>query len=205
MHTENYTNLKHRLDKLKRVYLPRTFSATGSYKDPTYEKVRAYKVLAHAEMEYYFEQTALSIARLAYEKWNAEKKASTPIIALVAYHTGQFSQIPEQHDGNHSEEDISFRIHTSYSQYNSLIRDKNNGIKEKNILNIFLPIGVQSNEIDVDMLTALNNFGSERGMIAHSTRSSNITTPEDALNSVNDLMSYIGTFDEFLFNYKAKI
>lgn len=69
MHTDKYMRLKNRLNKLKRVYLPSSFSPTGTYSDTVYEKVRAYTVLSHAEMEYYFEEIALSIAEKAYKKW----------------------------------------------------------------------------------------------------------------------------------------
>ena len=61
------------------------------------------------------------------------------------------------------------------------------------------------NDIDEDMLLALNNFGSERGLIAHSTRANTLTTPDDALASVNNLMTYIDTFDQFLATYKNSI
>lgn len=55
------------------------------------------------------------------------------------------------------------------------------------------------------MLIALDNFGSERGLIAHSTRASTLTTPDDALSSVNNIMTYIDTFDRFLATYKNSV
>lgn len=205
MHTDKYIGLQRRLSKLRKVYLPRTFSPTGSYSDPVFEKVRAYKVLAHAEMEYYFEEVALAIAQKAYRKWQSNSKASSPLLSLVAYYDGQFPPPPEMHGGNNSARDISWRINTSYTSYNSQIRSNNHGIKEKNILSIFLPIGVKITDIDEGMLLALNNFGSERGLIAHSTRASILTTPDDALASVNNIMNYIDTFDQFLAVYKNAI
>ena len=72
-------------------------------------------------------------------------------------------------------------------------------------MNIFLPIGVRIADIDEDLLLALNNFGSERGLIAHSTRASALTTPDDALTSVNDIMTYIDAFDQYLATYKNAI
>lgn len=205
MHTEKFIGLQSRLNKLRKVYLPRTFSPTGSYSDSVYEKVRAYKVLAHAEMEYYFEEVALAIAQKAYRKWRSSNKASTPLLSLVAYYEGQFPPLPELHGGNNSAKDINWRVNASYTSYNSQIRSSNHGIKEKNILSIFLPIGVQISEIDEDMLLALNNFGSERGLIAHSTRASTLTAPNDALASVTDLMTYIDAFDQRLAEYKNSI
>lgn len=207
MHTDKFIGLQSRLNKLRRVYLPHTFDPTGSYSDSTLEKVRAYKVLAHAEMEYYFEEVALSIARRAYQKWNSARKASTPLVSMVAYYEGQFPSVPDIHDGNNSAKDIDWRINSSFASYNQYVRSNNHGIKEKNILNIFLPIGVRVGEIDNDLLIALNSFGAERGVIAHSTRSGapSVTTPDDALASVTNIMTYIDTFDQQLHSYRSSI
>lgn len=205
MHTKMYLGLLKHLNKLKKVYLPHVFSPTGSYNDSVYEKARAYKVLSHAEMEYYFEEIALSIAEKSYRKWCNTKKTSTPLLAMIAYYSGNYSAVPETRDGNHSDEDIDWRVNKAFTDYNAQIRSNNHGIKEKNILTIFLPIGIPVSDIDENMLIALNNFGSERGNIVHSTRAENITTPEDALNSVNNITEHINVFDEYLSLYKNAI
>lgn len=205
MHTEKYIALQRRLSKLKKIYLPHNFSPTGAYSDTVYEKVRAYTVLSHAEMEYYFEEIALAIAQKAYNKWTNHKKASTPLLALVAYYTGQYPAIPESHTANRVSDDIHARINTAYREYNALIRGNNHGIKEKNLLNIFLPIGIQVSEFDEGMLIALNNFGTTRGRIAHSTRAGQLISPSDALNDVNNIMTYIDSFDAVLSGYKKSI
>ena len=130
MHTEKYIRLKARLNKLRKVYLPRVFSPTGTYTDSVFEKVRAYKVLAHAEMEYYFEEVALAIAQKAYRTWQSGGKSSTPLLSLVAYYEGQFPPPPDMHDGNNSTKDINWRVDTSYTSYNRYVRSNNHGIKE---------------------------------------------------------------------------
>lgn len=205
MHTEKYIRLQSRLSKLRKVYLPRVFSSTGSYSDSVYEKVRAYKVLAHAEMEYYFEEVALAIAKKAHTKWKTENKTSTPLVSMVAYYEGRVWAPPNAHDGNNADKDLDWRIDEAYTHYNNSVRANNHGIKEKNILSIFLPIGIKISDIDESMLLALDNFGSERGTIAHSTRASTLTTPNDALASVDDLMTYIDAFDQCLAEYKKSV
>ena len=203
MHTDKYMRLKNRLNKLKRVYLPGSFSPTGTYSDTVYEKGRAYTVLSHAEMEYYFEEIALSIAEKAYKKWTQHQKASKPLLALVAYYDGKYSSIPDAHDGNRSDETMDERIRKAYTSYNKQVRDKNNGIKEADILKVFLPVGINISEIDENLLIALNNFGKQRGDIAHSTKSPNLTTPDDALNTVNEIMNLIDSFDTFMHQYRS--
>ena len=50
----------------------------------------------------------------------------------------------------------------------------------------------------VNLLIALENFGADRGQIAHSTRAQQNTTPEDALNTVNHILSLVDSFDGFV-------
>ena len=204
MNTQKYIGLQKRLNVLRRIYLPPTFSPTGSYRDSQYEKVRAYEVLVHAEMEYYFEETALSIAQKAYNKWKNARKASIPLIAMVVYYSGKYPSTPETHTGNSSQEDIDHRVKAAYQEYNHR-KTNNHGIKERNILGLYLPIGIRIDDIDEDMLIALNNFGSERGNIAHSTRAATVISPEDALLKVTDLMTYIDSFDQLLSMFKKAI
>lgn len=202
MHTDKFIRLKSRLSRLKKVYLPSSFSPTGTYSDTVYERVRAYTVLSHAEMEYYFEEIALSIAEKAYTKWIQRQKASKPLLALVAYYDGKYSSIPDAHDGNRSDETIDERIKKAYTSYNMQVRNRNNGIKEADILKVFLPIGIKISDIDENLLIELNNYGKQRGDIAHSTKSSNLTTPDDALNTVNTIIGLIDSFDELLHQYR---
>lgn len=204
MSTQKYRGLKKRLEILRKIYLPRTFSPTGSYNNAQYEKVRAYEVLVHAEMEYYFEELALSIAQKAYNKWKNKRKASIPLIAMVVYYSGKYPSTPETHTGNFSQEDVDHRINEAYRDYNYR-KSNNHGIKEKNILSLFLPIGIQIDSIDADMLIALSNFGRERGNIAHSTRATTVLSPDDALRAVNELMTYIDSFDQLLSEFKKAI
>ena len=71
MATEYYDTLCDRFEKLKLAFLPEEFSPTGEYEDIVYEHTRAYKVLTHAELEYYFEggcesYCSKSIKRVAF-------------------------------------------------------------------------------------------------------------------------------------------
>lgn len=159
--------------------------------------------MVHAEMEYYFEQVALAIAQKAYKLWLDKRKASTPLLSMVAYYSGSFPAIPDIHSANTSTSDIDWRTKEAFTSYNKYIRVGNHGIKEKNILNIFLPIGIKINEIDNNLLIELNSFGAERGLIAYSSRigALSLTTPDDALKNVDTIMSYIDSFDQYLYSY----
>lgn len=84
MATEYYRNLCERFENLRDAFLPEEFSPTGEYADIVYEHTRAYKVLTHAELEYYFEEVAKAIAQKALREWRSSNQVSKPLLALVA-------------------------------------------------------------------------------------------------------------------------
>lgn len=197
-----FENLVNRIKVLKRSFLPRTLSPTGNYTSSTFEKTRAFKALTHAELEFYFEQIALAIAKKAYNSWIDKEIATIPVIALVAYYSGSYKSIPDSKSGNGAGENLRQRIHMAYTDYVRLINTKNHGIKEKNILHLLLPIGIDQESISDDLLLVLNNYGSDRGNIVHSTnRANQLLTPDDAIKEVAGLMSLIIELDQCLLRF----
>jgi hypothetical protein len=47
--------------------------------------------------------------------------------------------------------------------------DNNHGIKEKNLLNIFLPLGISHAELDARLVSACNQLARKRGQFAHAS------------------------------------
>lgn len=201
MHTQYYNQLLERFQKLNKALLPRVLSPIGNYKDSTYERTRAYKVLTHAEIEYYFEQTALAIATAAYTKWTLSNKSSKTITALVAYNQAAPSPLPELKGGNYSDKTLVDRVSRSFQCYCSQVNSKNHGIKESNILGLALPIGFTEADLTDDLLLALNNYGTTRGLIAHSTRATQRLSPNDVKDEVDNLVVLICPLDEIFFNF----
>ena len=198
--TQRYEYLLHRYKELKHALLPAKASATGSYRNSTYEKVSAFKLLMHAEIENYFEGIVLAISADAYAKWQTSNIASPALVALLAYCKKDFPALPETTADQKAKKGLDERIKDAYDTYNNRIRASNHGIKEKNILAMFLPIGVKIDQIDNNLLIALNNFGAERGNIAHKTKAKQQPSPSDAEQTVNDLLSLIASFDVFISN-----
>ena len=194
-HTTHYAYLVKRIDKLRKALIPKAFSPTGNYKNSTYEKVLGYKLLIHAEIEYYFEELTKSIMLIAKRKWDSTGEATKTIIALVAYCKKEFPSLPEHQNDQHAQTDLKERINTAYTEQYRYIQAMNHGIKEKNIIALLLPIGVAIDSIDNNLLIALNNFGAERGRIAHATRAQQCPTPEDAVNETTQLLALIDAFD----------
>lgn len=197
-HTTQYGLLIKRDQELRRALLPPKRSPTGNYKQSTYERVQGYKLLFHAELEYYFEEITKSIMKNAKDKWDNSHEASPTLVSLMAYCTKSFSSIPEYVRDQHAVDDLTKRINCAYSEHFAYIKSKNHGIKEKNILALLLPIGVEIGDIDNGLLIALNNFGADRGEIAHSTKAKLCATPDDAEATVNNILQLLAPFDSKL-------
>ena len=195
--TAFFSELDSRIKKLDEIFLPKKLSPTGNYKYSTYERVRAFKVLSHTEFEVYFESLSYTIAKNAYQKWTTNNIITKPLLAMALYYSGSYSAVPESKGGNHSSEDLNKKIHMSFSDY-SQKKARNNGIKEKDILQLLLPIGIEVDQIDNNLLIALNNYGSKRGEMVHSNSATQYITPGDARFSTNELLGYIQNIDGLL-------
>lgn len=69
---------------------------------------------------------------------------------------------------------------------------KNHGIKEKNLLKLLLPVGVEADSLDQTWLATMNSFGERRGEAAHRSTGSHRATqqvnPKDELKIVKSLI-----------------
>lgn len=198
--TAQFDLLLRRHNELQKALLPRNFSPTGNYRSSTYERVSGYRVLVHAEIEFYFEEITKEIIKKAYDSWEMNGSVSRTLVALIAYCPASFKSIPEKTSEQTASEDLRFRIKKSRDYFNTYIRTMNNGIKERDILALLLPIGITINDLDNDLLIALNNFGIARGQIAHSTRAQTPMDPSDAVSQVQDVIDHLRTLDEKLLN-----
>jgi hypothetical protein len=79
---------------------------------------------------------------------------------------------------------------------------ENHGIKEKNMLRLLLPIGIEADELDNTWLAAMNSFGESRGQVAHSTaasyRATNLPDPQNEYSTVQYLLAGLRDVDGLL-------
>lgn len=122
------------------------------------DKIRAFILLMHSEFEFYFEQLADQIKT---------------IVAAPALSTKDYSRIPTDmyiypHAVVECEKEFNYgrRGEKVLQRYESRIT-KNNGIKERDILSLLLPLGVDYNALTTIMLNTLDSYGDKRGLFAH--------------------------------------
>jgi hypothetical protein len=124
----------------------------------------SFRVLSHAEIESYLEESALAIHSAAWDLWNKHQHATLSLACLLGF--SEVTTGPRSiKQGN---TDVSAPLQKANNAWREALRN-NHGIKEINVLTLFLPVGIQQSELDQTMLNDLSSFGSSRGDIAHSS------------------------------------
>jgi hypothetical protein len=109
---------------------------------------------------------ANEILDVAHVQWKNKQKAGRCLAALMMYGVRKIeapASLNKQAPDNGFETYFGFLV----KQHRVHISRDNHGIKEKNILGVFLPIGVLENELDPVWLGTMNSFGVQRGIVAH--------------------------------------
>ena len=196
--SKRYSQLKSRIGELRNHFLPPKFDPTGTYTKRQIDRTRAFRLLAHAEIEWYLEEIVVDTANKAFQSWQQRGLVTKPLISMVAYFDGKLGRVPKNLSGS-SELSLEDRIATSRNQFNTYAKSRNHGIKEKNILKLLLPIGISETEIDQTWLSTTHSFGRSRGEAAHfSNQVYNPPDPQNELNIVNQVITGLLQIDSKL-------
>lgn len=194
--TARYRQLKKRIQQLDRR-LPGT-SATGAYSEAEYDMVRAYRLLAHAEIEAYVEDAALASATEATQAWIRTGKPQFCTVHLMLF---------DDHENlsqSWTSSNYQFRVQKLLDRYRESIKN-NHGIKARNILKMLLPLGIRERELSPTWLATMNSFGQERGEVAHSAMA--VQTPPDPVTEktrVHQILKDLTVVDRKLTSARGK-
>lgn len=169
MVSSRFRQLRDRIAELVALMPPS--SPTGSYSAEQFDLIRAFQLLAHAEIEAYLEDVACSTLTEALSRW---KRDGIPRVCLshVVLHL-EFRRLPPKWSSGSQLE----RVEEACERFATYARKKNNGVKERNVMALLLPIGLTIRDIDATWLATIDSFGSGRGEIAHTAKS--VQTPPD--------------------------
>jgi hypothetical protein len=183
-----YTRLCKRIKKIENCYLPQRPNPLGLYTQKEEDNIRAYSLLTHAELEYYFEAISVKKVSDALNKWLANKKHnSTILLSLCCF--------VEHTDRVKNATTLEEKIRQIVGKYREAIK-KNNGIKEDNIRSILIPIGIVDADMNRTWLNTLNSFGSTRGEIAHTCASvQTLPNPKDIKDKINNIIVELKDLD----------
>lgn len=137
----------------------------GNYSKKENDLIKSYLLLVHAEIESYFEDCVMQKVNIAFQKWTITRKKSTCLKSVLAFSGNDISyDKTKKTDSNN----IEFRMNRAVNHFKGIIQ-KNNGVKENDILKLFLPLGIELDELDETWLNVMESFGSTRGNIAHNS------------------------------------
>lgn len=208
MASPRYQQLEEQLKILRGCLLPAQFDPTGTYEDQDEVSTRAlaYRVLAHAEIESFFEDRALEPVTRAKTVWDSTRHVSHVALCLVGFSGKEMAPPPATLEAPNDNKrktwpaqiDIGQRLNPIISAFHHHVRNENHGIKEKNLLALLLPIGISHNKIDPAFLADMESFGALRGLAAHSsgkTTARQAVDPEAEQKRVLALMPGIRAID----------
>ncbi|MER5461988.1 HEPN domain-containing protein [Streptomyces sp. NPDC002668] len=189
MPTQRYNQLKRRIDRLDRLFLP-TQSPVGSYTADEYDQVRAFIVLSHAEVEEYIEAMCLNILQKAEARWCSSAFAGACVAALMLYNDKQ-TKPPKSLAKQAQKDTVDEIVKSAFQKHRNLAERENHGVKEANLLRLLLPIGFKESDFDSVWLGVMNSFGANRGMVAHQSASRVQNPPDPAISrrQVQDALS----------------
>ena len=164
MASRRYNNLINRIKFIENNLLP-AIRMNGNYTKKESDLIRSYVLLVHAEIEAYFEDIATEKAKKSLDDWKTSRKKSNCLLSIIAFIGDELNwkNKPNIHE-------LNARVNRVVSHY-IISLNNNHGIKESNIFDILLPLGIEINQIDPTWLTTMDSFGSFRGKLAHTTHS----------------------------------
>jgi hypothetical protein len=198
--SQRYRELVSRAAELRRHFLPKRFDPTGTYSSRVHDRVRAYRLLAHAEVESYLEDRVGATVDLAYNQWVATGKIRPCLLALLAYEEDpRMSPTSILNPPQRAAPDLEARVKRAKNTFNHYVRTKNNGVKEGNVLRLLLPVGIKESQISSSWLSTLDSWGAIRGLLAHNAKKTQAPLdPLSELQALTLILSGLKDIDEAL-------
>lgn len=169
---------------------------------------RAFLVLSHAEIESYLEGWAKEIARASEKIWNKSTRVCAPLTYLLSWSTERLK--PPQTFGEPGTKDSSQRladvVTKLFQAYYKCIKD-NHGIKERDVLSLFGPLGVPVTAFSPTLFPNLDAASSSRGIHAHQSHRAvvSVLDPETEFKLIQSILRDLIPLDNWLGAYRRRI
>lgn len=173
----------------------------GAYTPEEMMKCQAFIVFTHAEVENYLEKIARRIMSEAKSRWDTNPVPDRVIATLLAFRRKEVIGPPESIKSPNNRSCIKKIVEEAIKLHDEAITD-NNGIKERNVGLLLLPLGVLAHDVEENLLIQLTNIGSKRGELVH--RQSRLSLPlmrdpfADEKQDVDNLIAELGVLDAHL-------
>jgi hypothetical protein len=201
--------LRGAVEQLRKHLLPKAFDPLGNYKDfaRIQSRTRSFLVLSHAEIETYLEQSAKDIAKASETLWKSKERIARPLAHLLVAIGGKMQAPDKIHstDGDPPKRFDTFLTELFQTYYRRI--NENHGVKEQNVSQLFVPLGVPQEAFAATLLPGLDSLGNLRGDHAHHSSKSvrNLLDPETEYKKITEVIADLGKFDEWVVAYRKSI
>jgi hypothetical protein len=180
----SHANLQARLDRLAVSLLP-TDKPFGGFMESEEDRLRAYILLVHAEIEFFLEELGKDVVEAAVRVSTAVN--CRPVVSRLIYmKTKGTAEITR----------LTPDLISGVTSFYEGIVDNNHGLRALHLMRLFMPLGLTHRDFDEVFLGNLEAFGRKRGGIAHSSiRLIQGTQPSTERRKVNDIADYLKTFE----------
>ncbi|MFT5721401.1 MAG: hypothetical protein ACI9W6_001715 [Motiliproteus sp.] len=186
------------------------FSPTADYNTQQIDMTRGYKLLVHAELESYFEEVTKKLINAQLDRWRNKKEFTLTSVSLVATYKIPLEEFESEMSSKKTSKlhgSIDQMIESSTTEFNRLVSN-NNGIKVEDLKRLLIPTGIFFDELDDISLAAINDFGKERGAVAHSSinTTKHIPDPKTESTKVNGtILSFVEDLDSKLVDLEPSL
>ena len=162
---DSVIQLESRIDDLIGTFLPDP-TPTGDYSVDEYDRISAFVLISHAEVESALEQMCEDTARELVEKWRGGMLPCSAIVSLIVYANPNEMSPPSSTADQPSSLQIAGFVDQAHKCYLRLVK-QNNGLRPRQLGKLLRPLGIREQELDDALLAAMDTFGSVRGRQAH--------------------------------------
>ncbi len=192
--SRRFRQLQSRINELENL-LPST-RPTGDYTRDEFDRVRAFQLLGHAEIEAFIEDVGMATVNSAFKKWSVDGKARRPLLSLLAYTEVKLGHPPQVLPFGRPE--LRQRLEKVKNSYSYLVKNSN-GIREKDVLAVLMSAGLREADFDTTWLATIDSLGKRRGETAHTTfRVQSPPDPVTERDRVRDVIRGLEPLDEKL-------
>ena len=199
MPSKEYGALYKNVAALKKQFLNFAKRVDGAYSGYELTQCRAFITFCHAEVEIYLEAVSAKIVDRAEKQWSQRRRVTNAIAAMIAYRSAKEVKLPDNPIEQGDKTKFETLIGKAIASQRAVIRG-NHGIKPNNLAELFIPIGMGSNQFEEALVIQLKNLGERRGDQVH--QNSQISLPkirdpfDDELHDIDFLLSELKPFDE---------